>query len=56
MPAVGEEVEKALSDFVTCHENSLLVWTKSNCSGEAGAGLCGRSPGGGPALYSGLRL
>src|SRR4029077_1028250 len=29
----GEKVEKALSDFVTCHGNSLNCrWTKLNCS------------------------
>ncbi len=31
--AGGKEVEKALSDFVTCHGDSLWMWTKSNCSG-----------------------
>src|SRR5438552_15291397 len=30
--AFGEKVEKTLSDFVTCHGESLLEWTTSNCS------------------------
>src|SRR5207244_3656350 len=33
MAPFGEKVEKALSDFVTCHGDSLRCrWTKLNCS------------------------